>query len=39
MRREVEYLEREQNTLARLEEKRRWKRIHQSMKKLYKERD
>lgn len=39
MRREVEYLEREQNTLARLEEKRRWKRIHQSMKKIYKERD
>jgi ribosome biogenesis GTPase len=38
MRREVEHLEREQNTLARLEEKRRWKRIHQSMKKMYKQR-
>jgi ribosome biogenesis GTPase len=34
MRREMEHLEREQDTLARLEEKRRWKRIHQQMKKM-----
>jgi ribosome biogenesis GTPase len=38
MRREVEHLEREQDTLARLEEKRKWKRIHQAMKKMYKHR-
>jgi ribosome biogenesis GTPase / thiamine phosphate phosphatase len=38
MRRELEHLEREQDALARLEQKRRWKRIHQSMKKMYKER-
>jgi ribosome biogenesis GTPase len=39
MRREVEHLEREQNALARLEEKRKWKRIHQAMKKMYKYRE
>jgi ribosome biogenesis GTPase len=33
MRREAEHLAREQDTLARLEEKRRWKRIHQGMKR------
>jgi ribosome biogenesis GTPase / thiamine phosphate phosphatase len=38
MRREVEHLQREQDTLARLEQKRRWKRIHQAMKKMDKRR-
>jgi ribosome biogenesis GTPase len=38
MRREAEHLEREQDTLARLEQKRRWKRIHQAMKKMDKRR-
>jgi ribosome biogenesis GTPase len=38
MRREVEHLEREQNTLARLEQKRRWKNIHKEMRKIYKQR-
>ena len=38
MRREVEHLEREQNTLARLEQKRRWKNMHKDMKKMYKQR-
>ena len=38
MRREVEHLEWEQNTLARLEQKRRWKNIHKDMKKMYKQR-
>jgi ribosome biogenesis GTPase len=33
MRREAEHLAREQDTLARLEQKRQWKRIHQGMKK------
>jgi ribosome biogenesis GTPase len=38
MRREVEHLEREQDTLACLEQKRRWKNIHKEMKKMYKQR-
>lgn len=38
MRREVEHLEREQDTLARLEQKRQWKNIHKEMKKIYKQR-
>jgi len=38
MRREAAHLEREQDTLARLEEKRRWKRIQQDLKKMYKQR-
>jgi ribosome biogenesis GTPase / thiamine phosphate phosphatase len=38
MRREVEHLEREQDMLARLEQKRRWKNIHKEMKKMYKQR-
>lgn len=36
MRREVEHLDREQDTRARLEKKRQWKRIHQAMKKMHK---
>jgi ribosome biogenesis GTPase len=39
LRREVEYLEREQDTLARLEQKRQWKRIHKAAKKMYKQRE
>jgi ribosome biogenesis GTPase len=39
MRREVEHLEREQDTLARLEHKRQWKRIHKDAKKMYKARE
>jgi ribosome biogenesis GTPase len=38
MRREAEHLQREQDTLARIAEKRRWKRIHQAMKKFDKRR-
>jgi ribosome biogenesis GTPase len=36
MRREIEYIEREQDTRARLEQKQKWKRIHQQMKQHYK---
>jgi ribosome biogenesis GTPase len=38
MRREVEHLEREQDTLARLEQKRQWKNIHKAMRKADKRR-